>query len=123
MPSSEARGGEDAHIRRKGSRLLSLSRYRAKRKGLEHDIDREWVLEKLRAGHCEFSGLPFSYDPHPVHRVNPFSPSIHRLNSSGGYSKENSSLVCAGVNTAINTCSTQEYLLMCMAVLKRHGLS
>lgn len=114
---------EEKQMRAKASRLLSLSKYRAKRKGIEHTLDREWVLERLREGTCSFSGLPFSYDRHPVHRINPFSPSIHRRDSAQGYTPENATVVCAGVNSAINVSSTQEYLLMCMAVLKKHGLS
>ena len=114
---------EEKQVRAKASRLLSLSKYRAKRRGIEHTIDREWVLDKLREGTCSFSGLPFSYDRHPVYRVNPFSPSIHRKDSSQGYTPENSTIVCSGVNSAVNCMTTQEFLLLSMAVLKKHQLA
>ncbi len=110
-------------LQAKASRLTALAKYRARKKSLDFTIDKEWTLEQLQKGTCTFSGLPFSYDPHPTHRVNPWSPSIHRRDSNQGYTKENATLVCAGVNTAINCMDTQSFLLLSMAVLRKHNLN
>ena len=113
---------EERTLRAKASRLVTLAKYRARTKGLDFELDREWAYEELKRGTCSFSGIPFSYDRHPQHRTHPWAPSIHRKDSNAGYTKSNSTLVATGVNKAINNFTTQEFLLLAMAVLKKHNL-
>lgn len=35
--------------------------------------------------------------------LNPFAPSLDRINCGGGYTKDNTRIVCVAVNVAINT--------------------
>jgi len=86
--------------------LLFESIKRAKRKSIEHSIQPSDMQEIVkRSGlRCEVSGIQFEFEqitrkgPH-----RPFSPSLDRIDSSKGYTKENTRLVCLAVNIAMNT--------------------
>jgi hypothetical protein len=99
-----------AHYRTQRGRLLTLisaARTRATKKGLKHDLDIEWALALWAAqdGACCITGIPFELD-HPVRTdskdLNPYSPSLDRIDSQGGYTKDNTRLVCTCVNLALN---------------------
>lgn len=52
-------------------------------------------------GRCQVTGLRFSADSAPGSRKRPFFPSLDRINSGAGYSRENCRLVLAWVNNAL----------------------
>lgn len=76
----------------------------AKIKGTEHSISFDDVLElsERANGECDISGIPFEYDEYPNAHRRPWVPSIDRIDSSLGYTKENCRLVCTAVNLAMN---------------------
>jgi len=99
-----------AHYRTQRGRLLTListARTRATKKGLKHDLDIEWALALWTAqgGACCITGIPFELN-HPVRTdskdLNPYSPSLDRIDPQGGYTKDNTRLVCTCVNLALN---------------------
>lgn len=65
-------------------------------------------------GRCEVSGLPFSFEVHGKRK--PFAPSIDRVDSSVGYTPENTRLVCYAVNVAMNCWGDAPFLRICRAV-------
>jgi|688.fasta_scaffold653274_1 hypothetical protein len=73
--------------------LFFESRARAKKRGLDFDLTREWFAEKLRAGACEITGLPFEYGRHSLRR-----PSPDRRDNNCGYTKENCRIILLGLN-------------------------
>lgn len=78
--------------------LLRGAKRRAFDKKLPFELDMEWLNSRLSA--CELTGLPFS-----KYGVTPFRPmlaSIDRIDSSRGYTKENSRVICYALNSAFN---------------------
>ncbi|MDJ0709572.1 MAG: hypothetical protein QNJ14_04230 [Woeseiaceae bacterium] len=115
---------EEKTLRARATKLTSSAKWRAKKKGLPFEIDRELVLEKLRSGKCKVSGLPFSYDPaHVGRKRNGFAPSLHRRDCTQGYTRENTMLVCVAANVAISELTHNEFLLLALAILRAHDLA
>lgn len=86
--------------------LLGGARRRAKQKGLEYDLDLKWLLNlyKIQNGCCALTGLLliFEFNKEFKRQFMPFSPSLDRIQSHGGYTKENTRLVCTAINVAMN---------------------
>jgi hypothetical protein len=78
----------------------------------------EWIEERLTAGTCEVTGLPFGnvdsgHDPR--------APSIDRLDSSLGYTPDNCRLVVWVYNRAKFIWTDAVILEMARALVARHG--
>ncbi len=80
--------------------LVGGARSRARKRGLPFDLTVEWVVEKLVAGMCEYSGLPLTLEPKDGRR-HPRSPSIDRIDPSGGCTKANCRIACLQANIAL----------------------
>jgi hypothetical protein len=77
---------------------LKKVKERSRRKGLRFNLTEEWLLTKLDKGRCEATGLPFKFDKDPY--INPYYPTIDRINSDKGYTVDNCQLVCWMFNNA-----------------------
>ena len=75
--------------------MITYTKYRAKQKGWDFDLDKEWVEERLANGLCEVSNIPFEVTAH-----SPWRPSIDRKDSSKGYTRDNCRLVVWQFNLA-----------------------
>ncbi len=84
--------------------VLGVTRIRAKRKGLEFTLTKQWMDTKMLIGCCEVSGIPFDLSRNGLRLKTkaPFAPSVDRKDNSKGYTPDNSRLVCAVVNFAMN---------------------
>lgn len=80
----------DRHL----SRRLSIKRSECKSKGLEFDLDIEW-LEDLYPKGCAVTGAQFS-----MNHDSPLYMEIDRINHGKGYTKDNCRLVLAIYNRA-----------------------
>jgi hypothetical protein len=69
---------------------------------LRCSITRAWVIERLRAGTCEATGLLFDLTRPDGVRVNPFAPSLERRRGAEGYTPENTLVVVAFYNLLKN---------------------
>ncbi len=78
------------------SKLLGNARSRAKRKGLEFTLTKDWVIGKLNAGICELSGLPLEI----AQAGTANSPSLDRRDNSKGYTPDNCQLITVQANRA-----------------------
>lgn len=83
--------------RNRARRMLENAKYRARQKGQEFSLTREWVESKIRSGVCEVSGLPFVLGGNGRE---PFSPSLDRKDNEKGYTPENTQVVCSIYNLA-----------------------
>lgn len=66
-------------------------------------ITAEWVANKIEAGVCELTGLPFDLQPSEQYGRNPYAPSLDRKDSKNrNYDMENSRIVLWAVNSALS---------------------
>ena len=76
------------------SKLLSGAKNRALKNNIEFDLDNQWLFDKLKEEKCSVTGLTLSFEKSKEYRINPLSPSLDRINSDKGYTKENTRIVC-----------------------------
>lgn len=89
-----ARAGHNA-VSYFANRLLSGAKRRAKEKGIEIDIDKGWIMEKLIRGTCEATGLQFAYEGRSEeHSRNPWQPSLDRIDNAKATLRITSRLSC-----------------------------
>lgn len=74
---------------------LRFKRYHAKKKGIPFDLDEEWVLKQPKM--CAISGEMFEIPPSGT---GPRTPSFDQKTPGGGYTKENTQLICLWLNQA-----------------------
>ena len=90
----------------------------AKSRNIYCNIKEEDILPALENGYCELTGLPFDFKPPKGKVRNPYAPSIDRINSDKGYTKDNIRVVLWAVNAALSECSDEEMLLILRAMVK-----
>lgn len=78
--------------------LLAYARRRAKKFNLPFEIDRNFILVKLKPMLCEMTGIPLDRRSSQKGRASPFAPSLDRRNRLKGYTKQNTRIVCFAVN-------------------------
>jgi hypothetical protein len=78
-------------------RLLDKARFRTKRKNLQFDLTVEWLQERY-TGRCELTGIEFQFG---TEGRSPITPSLDRIDSSKGYTKDNIRIVIWALNRAI----------------------
>lgn len=86
--------------------LLTGSRQRAKKKGIEHTLTYEDIEELLstQGRRCVFTKIPFETDRRDaVGGKNPWSPSLDRVDSRKGYVKGNVQLTSLMYNMCKHT--------------------
>lgn len=79
--------------------LRNCCKQRAKVRNMEFNLSKEVIIEKLRYGRCEVTGIVFQLG---TLSNNPYSPSIDRVDNTGGYTDDNIQLVCAMYNFCKN---------------------
>lgn len=99
--------------------MLNNARSRARRLGLAMTLTREWLTARLEDGTCQITGLPFEFKTGhgKGHRVNPFSPSLERLNPLGPYTPENVVVACWIYNRAKGAFSRDDLIRMARALV------
>ena len=98
--------------------LYSSAKKRAAQKNLEFNLSFDDIKELgNRSGmKCEVSGIPFSWDK-PAHcRVAPYIPSIDRIDSTKGYTKDNVRLICWAVNISLSDWGDNTFIKICKSV-------
>ena len=112
----------NSSLRARSRALIAGARYRAKTSGAVVSLTREWLLEKLRTGVCERTGIPFRFDIERGHRnrANSFSPSLDRRDPHGPYSEDNVDVVCWIFNRAKGAFPFDDFLLMCRRFVNRY---
>ena len=80
------------------------TKHRAKRRGWDFDLPKEWFAGKIRAGFCELSGLPFVLE-----RNSPYLPSIDRIDSDKHYTPDNCRIILLILNLAKRDWAEEEF--------------
>lgn len=100
--------------------LLKSAWHRAAKMGLLFDITENFVLEKLRKGTCERTGIPFEYGLSDTAWRTPWVPSIDRIDSEKGYTVDNVQIVCWMYNAAKTQFTDAHVLQFCKAVVAQN---
>jgi cation transport ATPase len=108
-----------ATLKGKAKRICGLARARARNANREHAITWEWVYEKLVAGVCERTGIPFVIGARGLHA---FAPSIDRIDSSKGYTPDNTQLVVYIYNTAKSVFDDDTVLEMALSLVEHSSV-
>lgn len=107
----------------RATRMISQTRVDARRADRIFELDKEWLVEKLKKGLCEKTGLPFVFNGKDQQELNqksskhPFSPSLERKDSTLGYTKENTIVVCLIYNFCKNVFQEEAVEMFCRAYL------
>ena len=103
----------------RAKRLLSGSKHRALENNLEYDLDFEFIHERIAAGYCSVTGLPFDLKK-PVGTVkNAYSPSLDRIDHTRGYTKDNVRVVIWQFNMMKGELTDRELQKLCAIVAER----
>lgn len=107
--------------------MLHTSKKGAKQRGLEFTLTKEWYSEKLDSGYCEVTGIKFVLNPDDCEhthvtarnrRLNPFSPSVDRIDVSRGYTEDNCKMVCFMYNLCKQTFTDEAITIFAENYLK-----
>lgn len=100
--------------------LYRRLRTNAKARGIELNITKEDVAAMIdEAGNrCSLTGIPFSILKDSRYRVRPWAPSIDRIDSTQGYTRQNCRVVCAYVNSALNEYGEELLLMIAKGLIK-----
>ncbi len=107
-------------IKVRAQRLYGNAYKRAKECGWpELDFSSTWLEEKILAGYCEVTGIPFdltSVTNSSVHAKNPWVPSIDRIDSGKPYSRNNVQIVVYMYNVCKSEFTHNDVVKFCRAV-------
>ena len=98
--------------------LVADSKNRAKKAGVDHDIDVNYLLEILLE-YCPYLGTKFHWEAKTNcgnRGAHPHSPSIDRIDSSKGYVKGNVAIVSHRANAIKHNATEQELFRIGRAV-------
>lgn len=119
-PCAKLRWNADNAVKVRAQRLHGNAQKRAKASGWPApDFGSLWLEEKILAGVCEVTGIPFdltSQTSNTVHAKNPWVPSIDRIDSSKPYAKDNVQLVVYMYNVCKAEFAHADVVKFCRAV-------
>jgi hypothetical protein len=119
-PCAKLRWNANNAVKVRAQRLHGNAQKRAKANGWPApDFGSLWIEEKILAGVCEVTGIPFdltSQASSTVHAKNPWVPSIDRIDSSKPYGKDNIQLVVYMYNVCKAEFAHVDVVKFCRAV-------
>jgi len=101
------------------SEHFNSTRRRSVAKGIRFELTKEWFREKLE-GDCELSGLPFDFQS-KTRKQSARAASIDRIDPAGGYTVENSRLICKSLNFLLGSWGEPQSMAVIIAYLRRKG--
>lgn len=97
--------------------LKNKALQRSKTKNLEFDLTKDFVLEKLKRGVCEATGMPLNLNGGTR---KPLTPSLDRINPNFGYTQDNVQLVSCIYNFAKSTFTHEDVVEMARALMEKY---
>lgn len=97
-------------------------RKRARTAKMECDLDVAWVQQRLDAGVCELSGIPFDFHKGwGFAMMRPNGPSIDRKDPKGPYTKANCRMILWWLNRALSNLGEDYALGVFRAIFEKRG--
>ncbi len=103
--------------------LYHSAAVRAKKKGMQFELDVDWIKERLAPLTCEVTGLPLVLEINKDVWIGRFSPTLERVDNTIGYTKENTMIVCAIYNQAKADGSHEDVLTLARALMNKEKVS
>lgn len=100
----------------RASRLVSDVKRRTDR---EFNLTTDWAIDILKTGLCQVTKIQFDFSGIRT----PFIPSIDRIDSSKGYTKDNSQIVIFAYNLAKDHWSHNDVMLMAKALIQKNPIN
>ncbi len=100
--------------------MYNTAKRRASKKKIEFSLTKEWITQQLIAQKfcCILTDIPFVFNE-TNSQLNPFIPSLDRINSSKGYTQDNTRIVCSIINLSLNEFGEQTFRQICEAYLNK----
>ncbi len=110
---------KDNYYKNFSNSLIRSLKQRAKIMKIEFDLDVNFIDEMYTAqnGKCALTKIDFMFEKQDSSR-RPFAPSIDRIDSKLGYTKDNVRLVCIVVNLSLNEFGDQVFDKMCKSYVE-----
>jgi len=84
----------------------------------EFDLTTAWAIDILKIGVCQVTKIPFDFSG----IRSPFIPSIDRIDSTKGYTTDNSQIVIFAYNLAKDHWSHDDVMMMAKALVQNNNL-
>lgn len=99
--------------------IYNTAKRRAKKLGIDFDLTKEWITEQItkQDNCCALTKIPFMIEQ-TKNYINPFAPSLDRINSNKGYTINNVRIVCVALNLSLNEFGEDVFTQVCQAYLK-----
>lgn len=98
--------------------LVSDAKKRALKRERDFNVELENIQAIIEEGTCQLTGLKFDLSPGQNGRQNAYAPSIDRIDSKKGYTKENTRVVLWAVNSALHDHGESVMLPILEAIVK-----
>lgn len=85
--------------------LRNRCKQRSRRDGIHFNLSKQIIIDKLKTGKCEITGIDFYFGELCLH---PFAPSIDKINPKLGYIDDNIRVVCMIYNFCKNEFSDEQ---------------
>lgn len=103
-------------------KLYDTAKSTASSRGLDFDLDFQDVLNRVKGGHCEVTGIPFDMRQRPQGGLDfPFRASLDRIDNTVGYVTGNIQVTCKMYNTSKWVWNDDDVLEFARALVKKKG--
>lgn len=104
--------------------LFWAAKRAAKKKNLSFDLDVDWIEQKLIAGYCEVSGIPFTFTSLKtgkggVGSQNPFGPTLDCTVHTKGFIKSNVKVVLWMYHAGKQNVSHETFMQLCRKLVQK----
>lgn len=122
-PEANRRKQRESRARNRDLAMFRSAAERAKTRGWDFTISRQWLRKKIETGFCEATGLAFANGEYKgAGHADPFSASLDRRDSAKGYTPENCRVILWGLNMALSQWGDQVYGEIATAYLSKKAI-
>lgn len=83
------------------------------------DFDGSYLIELMKVGVCSETGISFVYQKQERFKCHPYSPSVDRIDSTKGYTKDNVRMVIWQYNLMKGEMTDEDLLIVCKRIVQR----